>query len=166
MAASISVAAAIKKICNLKVEIKWPNDILYQRKKICGILTEIETINNKISNSIVGIGINVNNLLDSDLKSIATTLKIITDSELSIFELFKEILKNFDYNYEKIKSCDYLYIKNQWCNYSNIIGRKIEVINDDSKFNGIVVDIDDDGCLILNKGERKIKIIYGDIKYL
>ena len=76
MAASVSVADAIKKSFGLNTEIKWPNDILINGKKVCGILTEIETKNDRIFYSIVGIGINVNNDLDSELENIATSLKI------------------------------------------------------------------------------------------
>jgi BirA family biotin operon repressor/biotin-[acetyl-CoA-carboxylase] ligase len=165
MAASISVADAINKLYGLNTEIKWPNDILINGKKVCGILTEIETKNDEISNSIVGIGINVNNYLDSELINFATSLKIEIGHGLSTVNFFRDILKNFDMYYEKIKSGDYLFIKNQWCYYANIIGRKIEVLDDDKNIKGLVIDIDDDGSLILKKGKEKIRIVCGDIKY-
>jgi len=63
MAASISVADSINKLYGLNTDIKWPNDILINGKKVCGILTEIETKNDEITNLIVGVGINVNNRL-------------------------------------------------------------------------------------------------------
>jgi BirA family biotin operon repressor/biotin-[acetyl-CoA-carboxylase] ligase len=166
MAASISVADSINKLYGLNTEIKWPNDILINGKKVCGILTEIETKKDEITNLIVGVGINVNNRLDNELKNIATSLKIEIGHDLSITNLFRHILKNFDINYEKIKSGDYLFIKNQWFHYAKIIGRGVEVLEDGKKIKGSAIDIDDDGFLILIKRKEKIRIVNGDVKYL
>ena len=77
MAVSISVAQAIKDVTGIKTEIKWPNDLLLRKKKVCGILTEINAEMHKINYTIVGIGINVNNKIDEKLKKTAISMKLL-----------------------------------------------------------------------------------------
>ena len=120
----------------------------------------------EISSSVVGIGVNVNNDLELGLKNIATSLKIEVGKDLPIMKLLCEILRKFDKDYERIKSGDYDFVKNQWNRYANIIGRKIEVTEENKKTTGFVIDVDNDGFLILKKGRKKVRINNGDIKYL
>jgi BirA family biotin operon repressor/biotin-[acetyl-CoA-carboxylase] ligase len=166
MAASISVTSSINKLYGLNAEIKWPNDVLINGKKVCGILTEIVTEDDEISSLVVGLGVNVNNNLGIELKKVATSLKIEIGKDLSIMELLSDIIRNFDKNYVKIKFDDYAFLKNKWNQYANIIGRKIEVTEENKKTTGVVIDVDNDGFLILKKGKKKVRIDNGDIKYL
>ncbi len=76
--ASVAVAKTLSKLFPLKVEIKWPNDILINHKKVCGILTEAKTKGEALNFVIVGIGINANfdvNTLPVYLRDSSTTLK-------------------------------------------------------------------------------------------
>ena len=166
MASSIAVAQGIKDITDLTPEIKWPNDILISKQKVCGILTELESKEKKINYAVVGIGINVNNLLNDDLQNIATTLKQEVGNHISRIELLKSILKRYDENYHRLISGDYNFIRDLWLQYSNIIGKKIQVKDEKIVETGIVSDIDDNGYLILDTNHGKVRIISGDVKYL
>lgn len=166
MASSISVVQGIESTTDLKTEIKWPNDILINGQKVCGILTELESKKNKISYVIVGIGLNVNNSLDDDLKSVATTLKQEVGKQISREELLISILKKYDENYNRVKSEDYNFIRDSWLKYSKIIGKKIQVEDEKIVETGVVTDIDDNGFLILDTIHGKTRIVSGDIKYL
>ena len=74
----LSVAQAVKEL-DVEVSIKWPNDVVVSRKKICGILTEMGLENGKIREVIIGIGINVNlEEIQDDLKDKATSLYLET----------------------------------------------------------------------------------------
>ncbi len=57
--AAMAVASAIEQTCDLKTEIKWPNDIIVNKKKVCGILTEMSANTGKIEYVVVGIGVNI-----------------------------------------------------------------------------------------------------------
>lgn len=165
MIGSVAVTQGIIELTDLNPEIKWPNDILLNKKKVCGILTEIETRKNNMNYVIVGVGINVNNILERKLHRPATTLKDVFGSEVSREELLTSILNSFDNHYEKINSENYDHIRKLWLSYSNIIGKKIKVEDEKNVYTGIVSDIDEYGHLLLETKSGQVKIISGDINY-
>jgi len=166
MAASISLVEAIKETTGLKPVIKWPNDLLINGKKICGILTELDAEMDKINYAIIGIGINVNNPMDKDLESIASSLKNESNNEVSRVELLKNILAKFDKNYDYVKSSDYEKIRNLWFSYANIIGKKVKVKREKDVLVGTVSDVDETGRLIVKTDSGFEKIISGDVNFL
>lgn len=162
MSSSVVIAESIKEITGLNPIIKWPNDLLINGKKVCGVLTEIESKDDEINYAIVGIGINVNNELEPELNSIATTLKEESKIELSTTDLLKLILENFDRILSKTPES----IRKSWLSYSKIIGKKVQVKEDENMLIGIVSNVDNKGCLILDTVEGPVKILSGDISYL
>ncbi|MGC8820691.1 MAG: biotin--[acetyl-CoA-carboxylase] ligase [Fervidobacterium sp.] len=90
---SIAIVEVLKKL-KVKAYIKWPNDIYYNGKKLCGILPEAISVNNRVVAIIVGIGINVNNDIPDELKDIAVSLKDIVKKKVKITYLLDEINKN------------------------------------------------------------------------
>jgi BirA family biotin operon repressor/biotin-[acetyl-CoA-carboxylase] ligase len=166
MSASIAVSQAIKEVTNLNSEIKWPNDILIDGKKVCGIITEIDTDSDKINYMLVGIGINVNNEIEDTLQNIAISLKQKSYKNISKAKLLHSILKFFNDNYIKMNSGNFELNRNLWLSFSNIIGKKIRVKDGDEEIEGIVKDIDESGYLILETSKGITRIICGDIEYL
>jgi len=164
MAASVSVAQAIEETTNIKPVVKWPNDLLVNGKKICGILTELDAEIDKINYVIVGIGINVNNEINNDLKNKAVSLKEITNSSISRVNLLRAILKHFDKNYLHINNPDY--IRKQWFAHSKIKGKKIMITEGEKKITGVVQDVDESGCLIINSDGIIKRIVSGDLSFL
>jgi len=166
MAASVSVAEAITKITGLKPVIKWPNDVLIDGKKVCGILTELDAEMDKINYATVGIGINVNNFVSKDLQDIATSLKTETSQYVSRVEFLKNILCIFDKKYKHVKSGDYEKIRESWFLHADIIGKKVKVNREKDVVLGIISDVDETGCLILNTKFGPEKIVTGDVTFL
>jgi BirA family biotin operon repressor/biotin-[acetyl-CoA-carboxylase] ligase len=166
MASSVAVAQGIQEVTGLKPVIKWPNDLLLNNKKVCGILTELDAEIDKLNYIVVGIGINVNNPIDIELKDIGISLFQEARKKLSRVNLLKVILKNLDELYHKLNSEDYNFIRELWFSYSKIIGKEIRVTTEKSNFTGIVTNIDDNGSLILETKDGFIKIVSGDIEYL
>ena len=166
MVSSLAVAQGIKEITGIDTVIKWPNDLLIDGRKVCGILTDIDATMDKINYSVVGIGININNKLNKDIVKNATTLKQKTGTNISRVKLLTSILKYLDNNYHRLIIGDYNFIKNTWLKHSDIIGRKIRVQGDNKSTTGIVADIDDNGCIILESDIKNIKIFSGDVTYL
>ena len=166
MTASVSISEAIKEVTGLDTEIKWPNDILLHKKKLCGILTELESDKNSIKYAIVGIGINVNNNVSVELKETAISIKEVKGIEIPLMELFYKILKRFDINYNSLKTKKFDKIRDSWLTLSSIVGRKVEINQDDKIIHGSVCDIDKNGHLIVNTGIVEEIINVGDIKYL
>lgn len=166
MVASIAVAQTIKKITNIDPVIKWPNDLLINRKKVCGILTEIDIKNDKINYAIVGIGINLNNIISKEIEKIGTSISIEFGSDISRIEFLKIILKYFDNNYKILIKDDFNKIKKLWTNYNNIIGEKVKIKDNGNIKTGIILGIDENGYLILKNIDGISKIFNGDIIYL
>ncbi|RLF59193.1 MAG: biotin--[acetyl-CoA-carboxylase] ligase [Thermoplasmata archaeon] len=166
MAASIAISIALKEICNINPEIKWPNDILLDGKKICGILTELDAEMDKINYSIIGIGLNVNNGIPSALNHSATSLKKFTGNEVSRVLLLRSILLHFDKIYQYIVCKDLDFIQKTWLSYANIIGKEICVHGEKETIKGRVSDIDENGCLFLSTNKGITHIVAGDIEYI
>ena len=166
MATSVAVAKGIEEITGIKPVIKWPNDLLINGKKVCGIFTELDARKDIINNVVVGIGINVNNKIDEELNKIAMSLVDEVGTEISIDELLRSVLINLDETYNKLIHNDYDSIRESWLSYSNIIGKKIQVQDDDIITTGKVTDVDEDGCLILDTEKGSVKIVSGDLTYL
>lgn len=100
-----SVYLALKEM-DIHSKIKWPNDILVEDKKVCGILTEMNGDVNKVNYVIVGIGVNVNleeDEIPEELKDKATSLKISLGKTIDKEKLLKLILDNFDRLYAPFK---------------------------------------------------------------
>lgn len=163
-AAAVAVVNSIRKIAKLKTSIKWPNDVHYNKKKLCGILTE--GIFGKENYVVVGIGLNVNQKnFPLDIKDTAISLKMIKKKTINIEKLTKNIIGQFftlynDY-YNKNNLKDILKI---WKKYCDTINKKVIVITRAKKIEGKPIGIDKNCNLLLKlKNNRTIKIIEGDV---
>ncbi len=159
--ASVAVAKTIVKLTKLNAKVKWPNDVLVNDKKICGILTE--TISGKENYALVGIGVNINQKKFS--KNINTTsLKIETNKNFNIKNISKIIINNFNSLYKYYNKKNYTKITNIWKKYSGTIGKKVKAKTLSGVYIGTVIDIDDNCNLVLRLYNGKIKkIMEGDI---
>ncbi|MDA3926832.1 MAG: biotin--[acetyl-CoA-carboxylase] ligase [Kiritimatiellae bacterium] len=105
LVAGIAVAAAVRKMApELNPRVKWPNDILIDGKKVCGILCEMQAeIDSGVSYIVAGAGLNVNldpQAIPDELKKIATSLKAETAREFSRAKMLACVLNEFEYYYE------------------------------------------------------------------
>ena len=134
----------ILKIYNIaKLKIKWPNDIMSGNKKIAGILIENSFSRNKIVDSIIGIGLNVNQT-DFDLIAGATSMKILKNESFDLNKLFKEFIKKFSLVEHQIKnfSKDELVKKFTFHLYGLRKKQKFQI--DNKVFEGLILGISDD----------------------
>lgn len=164
---AVAVAEALLSLVQIKITIKWPNDIMVRGKKLAGILTEIATDMDAVNYIIVGLGLNVNTPLQNlseELKDRATSIYIETGEPLSRTRLVRAYLEYFEKYYEMFKANNFTPIMNRWKQLSNIIGQKITVDVIGRKHVGEVTDIDDEGVLILKDDEGGYQRIFsGDI---
>lgn len=161
--AAVSVTKTIKKFTNLNAKVKWPNDVLVNNKKICGILTEI--VSGKENYVLIGIGVNVNQeKFSKDIIKIATSLKIESNKNFNIKNISKIIIKNFNSLYNYYNQKNYKKIINIWKQHSHTLGKKIRAETLSGDFIGKAVDVDDNCNLILRLNDGKLKkIVEGDI---
>ena len=105
LVAGIAVAQAVERATGLSPDLRWPNDVLLNGRKFCGILTEMNAEPTRVRYVVVGIGINVNQpSFAGELEPIATSLRIEGGHEWSRVELTAALLKSLDGEYSKLVS--------------------------------------------------------------
>ena len=137
--------------------LKWPNDVLVNGKKVCGILSEAVTCGDKVS-LFCGVGINVNTKDFGELNSIATSLSIESGKDIDIFQFAFDAIKHV---YEQVLS-DYD-ITELFASKCEIVGKTVKVKQNDESYNCVVKGITPDGFLKAEKDGCEIKILCGDI---
>lgn len=161
--AALAVASSIENLFQLKPELKWPNDILINRKKTCGILVETVTSQNEIERVVIGIGINVNQTqFKGEFNYPPTSIKNQLGREVEREKLLAEVLNNFEYYLNKLKTNKTL-ILNDWKMRCRMIGEKISVRQNDEIKYGIFEDVDENGFLLLRTKNDIEKITAGDL---
>lgn len=174
LVAAVAVREALNELCHVRCGIKWPNDIVYDGKKVCGILTEMSTENGRIKHVIVGIGVNVSNeTFAKELSEIATSVYLITGKQYDKDELLEQIIDRFDKYYEMYMQTESLSaIKQEYDSYLVNIDREVRVIPSDANgaaLQGICRGIDEEGDLLVEvldegNGSRRLeKIVSGEV---
>ena len=162
-----AIVKTIERCAQIKAQIKWPNDILINEKKVCGILTEMSAELDMINWVVVGIGINVN--VDhwefpEDIQEKTISLKEFLGKEISRVRLAQIFLEEFEKYYERLKRREFYSILKEWKSYSHTLGKKIRIDIGEQVIVGEAIDINEEGALIIRKeDEELIEIISGTI---
>lgn len=166
-------AAAVYKTFNdfhINTTIKWPNDILLNNKKLCGILTEMKCDMDRVHYLVVGIGMNINinnNDFNKDLKSIATSLKIEYSKDFNRSEILSGFLNHFENLYYKfINSFDLSDTIAICREHSNLFGKQAKLITYNSEEIVTCLSLSDSGNLIVkdSNGNEKV-VVTGEISF-
>jgi len=153
---SVSVAEATEEIFKIKIGIKWPNDLILKNKKLAGVLTEV--CREKESVIVVGgVGVNVNNE-KQELPPSGISLKEFFGKKINRLELLKEILRKIERNYVLFKEKK-SHILEKWHKYNITLGKKVEVILNNQKIEGIASALDEFGHLLIRKDNGEIERI-------
>lgn len=167
LATGVAVAKTLEKIGVENPEIKWPNDIMINGKKVCGILTEAVAKFNTVENVIIGVGIDANldvSQLPKELQSGTTTLKDELKREGNENLLIKIFLQEFEKISELFNHEGYETILKEWRKRSYSIGKIVEVREPfNTYYDGYVVGIGKEGALIVEKIDGTLKkVISGE----
>lgn len=174
---AISVCDSIVEKTDLNPRIRWPNDIVIQRRKVSGILVNLSTEQEKINYAIIGIGINVNldssrivgafvnNADNSSRNSDActrewgiTTLKEeIYGKQVDIVCMMKFLLEKFEYYYNQLERQGPQKIRYEWKKRADTLGRLVKVRKQDGMVEGIALDVDGDGILLVKTEDGNIQ---------
>ncbi|MCA0990752.1 biotin--[acetyl-CoA-carboxylase] ligase [Bacillus hwajinpoensis] len=160
--AAVSVVHAIRKQTGLEAEIKWPNDILIDGKKVVGILTELQAEADQIKSIIIGMGINVNASKEDfpDELTTATSLKIESGRDITRSALLAAILNELETLYEEYLNNGFRMIKLLWESYAVSLGRKIKARTLNGVIEGLAKGITEEGVLLLEDESGKMHYIY------
>lgn len=165
--AAVSVAKAMKAF-SFNIGIKWPNDILYEGKKLTGILTEMHAEMDRINYIVIGIGINVNIPLSefpAELRETATSLQLIKGTDVPRLEFLRNVLENMEALYKTAAAHGFSTIMDEWRHCSATLGQEVRVIGvgRDEQFTGKAVDIDEDGALLIDTEHGQKRVVAGDV---
>ncbi|MFQ6082735.1 MAG: biotin--[acetyl-CoA-carboxylase] ligase [Candidatus Aminicenantia bacterium] len=165
--AGICCAEAINELFQLKVELKWPNDILCQNKKLGGILAEASFKGEKLNYLVLGIGLNTNYLLNDfpeEFRAFVTSLKIISGKEFDNRELLKAILNRLNYWYNLFSQRKKKKLFSAFNKYSFFKKeQRIKIKTKETTIEGNYKGIDQTGALVLSIGRKEIKVYSGEV---
>lgn len=159
---AMAVVKALEGICSCKPQIKWPNDILINEKKVCGILTEMNLNKTEIASIIIGCGVNVNQeSFPEEISAIATSLKIETGQVFHRAELIGCICRYFEKYFEEFMTVkDLSGMVEEYNNYLISKGRSVKVLDPQGEFQGETLGINAQGELLVKKASGEIVNVY------
>ena len=167
LATGVAVVKTLERIGIENAEIKWPNDVMINDKKVCGILTEAITKFNSIESVIIGVGIDANfnvNVLSEELQEGTTTLDIELGHRVNENEIIRFFLEEFERIGILFEEGGFERILKEWRKYSYSIGKIVEVREPFSKsYDGYVLGISREGALVVEKIDGTLeKVISGE----
>lgn len=159
--AGLAMCEAIREVTKLDAKIKWPNDIVVNGKKVCGILTEMSAEMDGINYIVVGIGVNVNNTNFPGNLPYATSLKLEGDMEYPRREIIKVFLEKFEPYYMAYKEAPTLeMILPAYKRYCITLADKVKIIDSIKEYIATPLDISIDGSLIVKTEDGEEKTIF------
>jgi len=148
MLASLAVVRSIEKVTGLRPQVKWPNDVLVNGRKVCGILIENDVRGDIVACAIIGIGVNVN-LRVSDYPEIlpfATSLSDELGGDVSLLSLIQQLLVEVEGLYLTLQAGGSIYEEGK------------------AKYEGVAESVTRDGSLLLRQSDGGVtKIVAGDV---
>ena len=163
--AAVGVCRGIRRMGLADAGIKWPNGILVHGKKLVGILTLMSASMEKIDYIIMGIGINTGikkNEFPEDFREGATSF-LNEGINVSRKDLLAAILGELEKEYSIAQNEGFDKVLDDWRALSVTLGQEVRVIFGDDSYTGKAVDIDRDGCLLVNTGSEVKRVIAGDV---
>lgn len=159
---AIAVAEGIKEVTGLDTKIKWPNDIVVNGRKICGILTEMSTEIDYINHVVIGAGINVNqDDFPEDIRKTASSLKMELGKQVKRSELIAAIMKSFEKDYEIfVKTEDLSGLQELYNSMLVNLDRDVKVLEPGNEYEAHALGINKTGELIVRTAEGEEKEIY------
>lgn len=159
---ALSVAQALEQECNIRPGIKWPNDIVAEGKKVCGILTEMTLEAEYIQSVVIGTGINVGQTeFPEELKEKATSLALVCEKPPVRSALIARIMQCFEANYEIFEQqLSLAPLRDAYQAYLVNRDREVCVLDPAGEYRGIARGIDEGGQLLVELPDGEKKTVY------
>ncbi len=159
---SVALVEVLKKY-NVKAKIKWPNDIVHNSKKICGILIESSIESESKNRIVIGIGINCNQTdFPKEISQRTTSLKLILNKDIDRELLLSNFINTFFPHFEEFKIQPVIFYE-KYRERCILLGEEVCVIHNNNEYVGIFSDISQNGELVLQMMNNIIKFNAGEI---
>ena len=164
--AGLAVHHAVTEVTGLAADIRWPNDVLVNDKKVCGILTEMSAEVDRIHGVVLGVGLNVNHRqMPAELTAIGTSLRIEGGKSYSRVQVFVTLLKKLEHYYRLLLEGGNTAITERWAMASSYAGgKRVRVVTPSGDFLATTLGLDPSGVLRLRRDNgQEEKLLAGEI---
>ena len=170
LVAAVATAEAIEEARSTAVELKWPNDIMLEKKKAGGILTESLIQAGLPPAAIVGIGINVNTALQqfpAELRGQVTSLALAAGRFVPRLRIAAAILCHFERLYDTFQRQGLATVLPRWLHYGRVAGKPVRCTTERGVEEGVALGLDVDGALLVRSPEDpRIRVVSGEVVFL
>ncbi len=170
LAAGLAVRAAVQEIdSGIVADLKWPNDVLIEGKKFCGILTEMNAEATRVRHIVIGIGININQSeFPGDLQQTATSLRAVTGRRWSRVDSCAALLKSLDREYQNLTSNPEAHndILRRFEQQSSMVRGRAVRVEENGGFEGVTGGLDPRGFLRVRTGEGTRIVYSGTVRLI
>lgn len=163
----LGAARGIGEAAGRQCDIRWPNDVLLNEKKCCGVLVDLAAEQDRVEYAIAGFGINVNHeSMPPDLATIATSLRIETGCEFVREVVLDAVLKHIERYYDMLLERGKAAVIEAFSRASTYVrGRRVVVETGDRTLDGTTAGLNDAGLLLLETGEGRIEpVLAGSVR--
>lgn len=163
LVAGLAITDALEVGAGVKARIRWPNDVLVEGQKICGILAETMSVDAaRVGHVILGIGLNVNQTaFPGELEDRATSLRLVTGWAHEPDRLLSTALEALDRRYQAWLAGGFARLRDEWRGRSRTIGERVRT--PDGRF-GVAVDVAEDGALLVDVGDGvTVRVLSGTL---
>jgi BirA family biotin operon repressor/biotin-[acetyl-CoA-carboxylase] ligase len=164
--AGVAVHQAVRSTTGLPVDIRWPNDLLINGKKVCGILTEMSAELDRLHAVVLGIGLNVNHReMPANLKQIATSLRMEGRKIYSRAQILAALLKELEKKYRLLLDDGSAAIAQAWAAASSYAeGKRVRVLSGSDEFAATTAGVEPNGALRIRREDgREESLVSGEI---
>lgn len=167
IAGATALWRAIHQVAGLRADVKWPNDILMNGRKVAGILTEMNAELDHVKYVILGVGLDVNQTatdFPAELRRVATSLHVETRKPVSRAGLATAILRELDRDYRRVCQGAFTEVADEWEKHCTTLGQQVMINIGNRKLQGRAEALDDDGALLLRTEHGHLeRVIGGDV---
>ncbi|RDU24245.1 biotin--[acetyl-CoA-carboxylase] ligase [Anaerosacchariphilus polymeriproducens] len=159
---ALSVLKACREVTGLEGEIKWPNDLVIHKKKVCGILTEMSAQIDYINHIVVGVGINVNtDYFPEVISKMATSLKLEGNQSYNRARLIVKVMECFETYYDKfMETEDMSLLQDEYDSHLINLNQEVKVTQQEGEYFGVSEGITSRGELIIRQQDGTKVLVY------
>lgn len=161
----LAVVRAVETLTSLRPQIKWPNDLILQGKKLCGILTEMSMQMDCINHIVIGVGINVHNgSFPEDIRPVATSVALENGEKVSRSQLIVQVLKQFEQYYDIfMETQDLSKLMNEYNACLINQGKQVKVLAPKGEYVGQALGINAEGELLVETEDQVRMVSSGEV---
>lgn len=166
--AAIAVCEAIRESTGLAANLKWPNDVMVAGKKAAGILLDLSAEAETVNYAVIGIGINANVdasklKIDREGRPAVTSLRDELGRDINRLQLVKILLEKLEHFYLMLERSGSPAIVAEWRKRSDMVGKKVTVLQQGKSRHGTAASINDDGSLVVRTADGDMNVVSGDV---